>query len=254
MTEQLGLFDARAAQTADAASLPLLVRESRRARRLTLRVLPPCTLELVVPRGTRAAEVAAFVHAHRRWIERARREVAARWPTAHERLPMRIELCAIGRSWQVRYEHRPDRPARLRRLGDGLEVRTPDADRQGADELLRDWLRDEAHYHLTPWVLHEAERIGRRPTRVQVRLQRTRWGSCSSAGTLSLNAALLFLPAPVVRYLLVHELCHLISLNHSRRFWATVARYEPGYQALDRQLTAGWADIPLWAHPQARPR
>ena len=61
MAEQLGLFDARGGQQAvDVARAPLRVRESRRARRLTLRLLPPHTLELVVPRGTRAAEVAAL--------------------------------------------------------------------------------------------------------------------------------------------------------------------------------------------------
>ena len=61
-------------------------------------------------------------------------------------------------------------------------------------------------------------------------MQRTRWGSCSNSGTISLNAALLFLEPPLVRYLFIHELCHLIALNHSRRFWAAVARYEPDYR------------------------
>ncbi len=199
-------------------------------------------------------DVAAFVQTHHRWIERARRDIAIRYPLAQEGLPTRIVLPAIDRSWEVRYEHVPHRAARLRRFGGVLEVRTPTPDRHGVDELLRDWLLDQARYDLTPWVLREAEPIGRRPSRVQVRLQRTRWGSCSSAGTLSLNAALLFLTPPVVRYLLIHELCHLISLNHSRRFWSAVARYEPRYEALDRQLAAGWAEVPLWAHPDARPR
>jgi predicted metal-dependent hydrolase len=94
--------------------------------------------------------------------------------------------------------------------------------------------------------------IGRRPTSVQVRLQRTRWGSCSNSGTVSLNAALLFLEPPLVRYLFVHELCHLIALNHSRRFWSAVARYEPDHEALDRRLTAAWSEIPLWVHAPAR--
>jgi predicted metal-dependent hydrolase len=87
---------------------------------------------------------------------------------------------------------------------------------------------------------------------VQVRLQRTRWGSCSSSGTVSLNAALLFLEPNVVRYLFVHELCHLVALNHSRKFWTEVARHEPDYEALDRRLTQAWHEIPLWAHPEAR--
>ena len=266
MTEQLGLFDAREATARDggsagrhttsarpdAAASPLRIRESRRARRLTLRVLPPHTLELVVPRGTRAADIAAFVHEQRRWIERARREIAAHYPAAEQRLPTRIALRAIDRSWLVHYEPEPRARCRVRMLGEVLEVRARADENRGAGTALRAWLCDQASYHLTPWVLREAELVGRRPGRVQVRLQRTRWGSCSSSGTLSLNAALMFLEPAVVRYLLIHELCHLISLNHSRRFWAAVERYEPDYEALDRRLTKAWADIPLWAHPDVR--
>lgn len=253
MTEQLGLFDARGArEPAEIVTAPLNVRESSRARRLTLRLLPPHTLELVVPRGTRAAEVAAFVHAHRRWIETARRDLAAMKPMRSEALPERIELKSIGESWRVAYLHEPQSPPRCRVLGATLEVRTCETNRRGADELLRDWLLDQADYHLTPWLLRESAVVGHRPSNVQVRLQRTRWGSCSNSGTVSLNAALLFLEPELVRYLFVHELCHFISMNHSRRFWSAVARFEPDYRALDRRLTAAWNEIPLWAHAPAR--
>jgi predicted metal-dependent hydrolase len=111
---------------------------------------------------------------------------------------------------------------------------------------------DQADYHLTPWLLRESAVVGHRPSNVQVRLQRTRWGSCSNSGTVSLNAALLFLEPELVRYLFVHELCHFISMNHSRKFWSAVARFEPDYRALDRRLTAAWNEIPLWAHAPAR--
>jgi predicted metal-dependent hydrolase len=253
VTEQLGLFESRGElRPAELARAPLTVRESRRARYLTLRLLPPHTLELVVPRGTRAAEVAAFVHENRQWIEAARRELADCRPSRSEGLPTEIELRAIGQTWRVEYRHEAGQRARCRAIGPKLEVVTPGADRRGADGVLRSWLLDEADYHLAPWLLREAQTIGRRPSSVQVRLQRTRWGSCSSGGTVSLNAALLFLEPAVVRYLFVHELCHLIALNHSRRFWAAVARYEPEFAALDRRLTAAWNEIPLWAHPAAR--
>jgi predicted metal-dependent hydrolase len=253
VTQQLGLFESRGDVTpAGVAPAALTVRESRRARRLTLRLLPPHTLELVVPRGTRSAEVSAFVAEHRQWIEDARRELAERRPVRSAGLPTRIELRAIGQAWDVAYVEDSQAAVRCRVRESTLEVSTCDAARRGAAAALRSWLLDEADYHLAPWLLRESQVVGRRPTGVQVRLQKTRWGSCSSSGTISLNATLLFLPAEVVRYLFVHELCHLIALNHSRKFWAAVERYEPGFAELDRRLTAAWAEIPLWAHPAAR--
>jgi predicted metal-dependent hydrolase len=253
VTEQLGLFQSRDDfRPAELATAPLSVRESRRARYLTLRLLPPHTLELVVPRGTRATEVSAFVHEHRQWIADARRELEKCRPLRSERLPSRVELRAIGTSFDVLYRHDPRGAERCRTRGSVLEVSTREANRRGADAALRGWLLDEADYHLAPWLLRESQSIGHRPTNVQVRLQRTRWGSCSNSGTISLNAALLFLEPPLVRYLFVHELCHLIALNHSRKFWSAVARHEPDYDALDRRLTAAWSEIPLWAHARGR--
>jgi hypothetical protein len=196
--------------------------------------------------------VAAFVHEQRQWIEAARRELASLQPVRTEGLPTDIELKAVGERWRVRYELDAAGRPRCRAVDGVLEVRTREPTPRGAVSLLRNWLLDQADYHLVPWLLRESAVLGRRPANVQVRLQRTRWGSCSSNGTVSLNAALLFVEPPVARYLFVHELCHMISLDHSSKFWSAVARYEPNFEALDRRLTAAWSEIPLWAHPDAR--
>jgi predicted metal-dependent hydrolase len=79
-----------------------------------------------------------------------------------------------------------------------------------------------------------------------MRLQRTRWGSCSAQRTVSLNAALLLLEPELVRYLMVHELCHLRCLDHSRRYWRLVERFEPDFRTLDRRLTDAWPLLPPW--------
>jgi predicted metal-dependent hydrolase len=253
VTEQLGLFESRQVSGPDdRARAPLRVRESRRARYLTLRLLPPHTLELVVPRGTRAADVTAFVSENRQWIEEARRELAECRPLRREGLPSSIDLKAIGKQWRVEYRSDARGAVGCRERGSILEVTALEASERVAADALRSWLLDEADYHLVPWLLRESHAVGRRPANVQVRLQRTRWGSCSNSGTVSLNAALLFLEPAVVRYLFIHELCHLIALNHSKRFWSAVARYEPDYEALDARLTEAWHEIPLWAHPEAR--
>lgn len=225
----------------------MVIRESRRARRLFLQLVPPHTLELVVPVGTRPKAVEAFVLEHSEWIARARSQVETRYSGDRALLPSSVSLPAVGRTVQVRYRHVADATPRSRLTARGLELHTAREDHLDARVLLRRWLLDEARTHLKPWLLREARVVGRSPSKVQVRLQRTRWGSCSGQGNISLNASALFLEAPVVRYLLIHELCHLYSLNHSRRFWRYVEQFEPDWRALDRRLANAWTEIPLWA-------
>jgi hypothetical protein len=58
----------------------------------------------------------------------------------------------------------------------------------------------------------------------------------------------LFLPAELVRYILIHELCHTVHLNHSREFWSLVARFEPRWKSLDAQMNGACKYVPLWVH------
>jgi len=82
--------------------------------------------------------------------------------------------------------------------------------------------------------------------KVHIRMQRTCWGSRSSSGTISLNLCLLFLEPELTRYLMIHELCHGRHMNHSKRFWKLVSRFEENYKLLDRRLGESWRDVPAW--------
>ena len=248
MIEQLGLLEAVEADYYDPMRDGLLVRESRRARRLILQLVPPHTLEVVVPKGTRPRVVERFVRENRLWIERARAELATRFRGSREQLPTSIALPALARSVAIEYVDSTSRDGKCgwREAGERLVVRCPASDRAAARALLRKWLLENARIHLKPWLLHESAKLGDAPRKIQVRLQRTRWGSCSANGTISLNAGLLLLEPALVRYLMVHELCHLRRLDHSARYWSHVERFVPDYRDLDRRLAGAWTEMPLW--------
>lgn len=112
--------------------------------------------------------------------------------------------------------------------------------------LLRQWLKQRAAAVLSPRLAAEAARHDFRYTALSVRFQRTRWGSCSTRGVISLNVGLLFQPADVVTYLLCHELAHTRHMDHSARFWNCVAACEPRWRELDAALCRGWNLVPEW--------
>ncbi len=223
------------------------VRESARAKRLSIKVFPRGKVEVVVPRRTRPAEVEKFVAENQDWIRRARESFAVKHPQEAFRLPQRIELLAVGRSVPVRYQAEPQaKSVRYRYRHGELLVSGRIGDDMLCVKAIRRWLAVTARQEYALRLQALSALTGISYTKLQIRAQRTCWGSRSSSGTISLNLCLLFLQPEVLRYLLLHELCHGRHMNHSKRFWALVGRFEPEYRRLDRELTECWRYVPSW--------
>lgn len=219
---------------------------SGRARRLSVRIYPGGRVEVVVPPGASPAAVQKFIGTHRQWIHRRVADLSTAAPVDNSR-PASIKLPAIGRHYAVEYEHAGESAARVRVAGENaLFVKGPLHNDRAIAAGLRSWLADLAHEQLGNELAKVAAESGFRYGRAQIRRQRTRWGSCSASGTISLNVCLMFLRPQVVRYLLLHELCHTKHMNHSAKFWALVESYEPDYRALDQELLRGWQSVPGW--------
>ncbi|MFA6318450.1 MAG: M48 family metallopeptidase [Elusimicrobiota bacterium] len=109
----------------------------------------------------------------------------------------------------------PLSPLKPRRLAGGDR-------RRRAEEELRGTLAERLDF----WC----GKMGLRYERVRIKNQSTRWASCSRKGNLNFNWRLLWAPPEVLDYVVVHELCHLVEMNHSKRFWAQVAVWCPDYK------------------------
>lgn len=124
----------------------------------------------------------------------------------------------------------------IARRGGVLQVVALSLTQTAPRALVEGWYRREARRRLPERMAPYERLLGVEAKGVSIRAQRTRWGSCSSQGTICLNWRLLLLPAGLCDYVLVHELCHLRHLDHSASFWALVESVFPDYEERERRL------------------
>ena len=221
-------------------------RRSSRAKQLQVRITPWQGVEVVIPTHTSKERVRAFLTKQRQWIRLTWSEMQSQLTDADHALPRELKLRALCEHWQVNYRKGDAAGARVHAARGIVTVTHNGADDSTCRVALRRWLARRANACLGP----EAERLSAvmqaSYRQLQIRGQTSRWGSCSSSGTLSLNYKLLFLEPRLVRYLLVHELAHTRVLSHAPRFWRLVARYEPRWRELDQKLGEAWRDVPAW--------
>ncbi len=115
-------------------------------------------------------------------------------------------------------------------------------------ETLEKRYRSAARAQFETRTAHFHSMTGGHFTSITVRDQKTRWGSCSSLGTLSFNYRLIFAPPAVLDYVVVHELCHLTHMNHSKDFWSMVASIMPDYKKHRQWLKEHGQELSLEAH------
>ena len=223
------------------ASLAYAIRASTRRRTLSLELRADGSLTVATPRGLSLATIRAFVESRRAWIE-AKRALLAR-PAPLRVLPEHgARLPYLGSELVLDISIAPSRRAACRCDSGNLMIEVPhDSAIRPAIEA---WYRREAARHYAARLAHFAPLVGRAARKLVIRAQRTRWGSCSARGTISLNWRLMQAPPEILDYVLVHELCHLLVPNHSPRFWAEVARVLPDWRRRRAQLRQFGRSLP----------
>ena len=213
------------------------VVRSAAARKLRLRV-GPNGVEVLLPIGRTSEDVSAFMDMSGVWIldqlERAERLRSLRRPTQHKT----GEILFRGESTQVRIEVTPARSRGniVDYLNGKIIVRCGVGSRTPIARSLQNWLRKEARLLIERYLAPLTERLRQKPDRIYVMGQRTKWGNCSPLRNLSFNWRLILAPEFVSRYLVIHEVTHLVVPDHSARFWLTVQGLCPDVEGAKRWL------------------
>lgn len=201
--------------------IPLMVRNNRRAKRISLRLNQSHRLfTLTLPHRVSMKRGMDFLHDKRDWLLQTWRSLPTRIPFEDGQV-----IPFLGRELTIC--HRP----RLRGVvtidGDRLLV---SGEAEHLSRRLHDWLKAEARRHFAALARRKAEELGCRIGRVSVRDTHSRWGSCSAKGHLSFCWRLIFAPRKVADYIVAHEVAHLREMNHGPRFWRLVEALCPDYE------------------------
>lgn len=204
-----------------------------RRKTMSITVKPDGTLRVAAPKGTTAKTVQDWVDSKSKWIaaklaelELANRQVLQRSFQTGEDFaylgqPMRLELVTDPQQTRTRIRGREGT----------IQITGPDCSPPAVRAALETWYRWAAGRYIRARVLHYQTQVGCKPGRIAIRDQKTRWGSCSARGNLNFNWRIMMAPPEIIDYLVVHELCHLVHLNHSPDFWELVASIMPDYKA-----------------------
>ncbi len=216
------------------AAIPYTItRSSRRRKTVEITLDPHHGVLVAAPVATPADQIGAIVAKRAGWI--VRQQTDAPPPGPRRAYASGESLPYLGQQLRLFVEQSDVRRLAVRLEQWSIHLTLPpglDAAQRWtmSDQAMTRWYREQAAEWLSTCVERWVTRAGYGPSRVLIRAQRQRWGSCGPDGTLRLNWRILMAPPALIDYVVVHELAHLRIKHHTPAFWAEVSRLLPDYQ------------------------
>jgi len=206
------------------------LKQSHRIRIIRLEIRQDSGLTVVVPARYNQSQVDEILQKKARWVLRHLPEnKPVQMPLFSKEVDHGEKVSYMGRKVELVVQNNGSNSCRAELDGHKIYI-TLDGRRRSIAAILEKWYRARAELVFTQKANTFKEMMGLNYSEVIIRGQKTRWGSCSHNGRLSLNWKLLLAPEPVIDYVIIHELAHLKHMNHSERFWNFVGKYCPDWK------------------------
>jgi predicted metal-dependent hydrolase len=201
-------------------SIPYKVIRNNRSKNIRLYVNVSGELEVRIPKRVKEESIGEILTRHSKWILK-------HFPQKK----LQTEYFFFGK--RIHIKHSYDfflSETEFAFNNNTLNISSPSNSTDSSNLLFQKWLKLKAEEYIIPRVEELADKNDFRTNRVTIRRQKTRWGSCSSKGSLSFNSRLMCFDKNVIDYVIIHELCHLKEMNHSDKFWRFVEKFIPDYK------------------------
>lgn len=231
------------------------IKENKRSKHVNIRVSRRNGVVVTIPKGFCHKKIPEILDKRREWIENTVNSEKYFISENDKVLPEKILLHALDEEWNIEYRPTLSKKVEIIEQPNNLtdyETLIVFGNINNKDKCfnaLNNWINYRAKTELPNFLDLLSQQTNLKYNSVVIRNQKSRWGSCSSNKTISLNQKLLFLPYDYAKYILIHELCHTKHMNHSEKFWKLVEKYDSEYKR-KKIITKknGWAEfIPYWA-------
>jgi len=214
------------------------VRESNRAKRISMRVDLNKGLELVYPEGISEPAPEEVLAQNEEWVLETLEKLENRLETQFQRQYIQDEIFRyLGNDYALNFIQKKNGKRITIKFSDDnntLNVALPPdietSDTEAIQEAVEKFYRKKAKDYLPDRAREIADELGHEIKRVYVKNQKTRWGSCSSKNNINLNLRLMMTPKEAIDYIIIHELCHMTHMDHSKAFWDLVETHCPRYK------------------------
>ncbi len=217
----------------------LVRRTAAVSGRIRIHVYPNGDVEIEAPEDKEADQINAAAQRRARWIFQHRNAAIAARRMALPRTYVSGEThFYLGRRHKLIVHESKAERSEVKLLRGNLKVSLPVADRTAVRRRLNEWYSDRANEYLSKKIGEISERFSwiNGPPPFKLMRMRTQWGSCSPDGVIYLNPALIRAPRHCIEYVILHEFCHLIEHNHSKRFFDLLTRSMPDWEPAKREL------------------
>ena len=203
------------------------IKRTNRKKSIAIQVKPN-SVTLLAPHRSSLQDIYQVLEKKQRWIETQLNKLPSLKSVNYQNGDI---FLIQGESYTLRVKH--ENEAKVSKTDESIILSLPKAHDHVTyrKELLSKWYQSAAYQNMMPRFRHFQKLLNVCPNKITFGLRKSRWGSCSSKQNITINWLLVMSPQNIQDYVIVHELCHILEMNHSRRFWALVESILSDYQS-----------------------